>query len=231
MILDDKVLEGLGSKTLVELREIAKELKIKSITTYKKNELIEIINSKSKNEEKVNEETKEKNEDIKEDIKNRKENIERESIEKEVEYKSPTKSYNKKEIDTQNISQNQENRNQRNDYNKTTSVNDSNKSSNISNRMVRNNNKNYYMPKQVDESKIVDEFNTSKEDEVVGVLEILPDGFGFLRGSNYLSTEGDVYVSPSQIRRFNMKTGDKIKGITRHPKSGEKFRALLYVQK
>ena len=97
--------------------------------------------------------------------------------------------------------------------------------------MVRNNNKNYYMPKQVDESKIVDEFNTSKEDEVVGVLEILPDGFGFLRGSNYLSTEGDVYVSPSQIRRFNMKTGDKIKGITRHPKSGEKFRALLYVQK
>ncbi|EQJ21581.1 transcription termination factor Rho [Clostridioides difficile P15] len=229
--LDDKVLEGLGSKTLVELREIAKELKIKSITTYKKNELIEIINSKSKNEEKVNEETKEKNEDIKEDIKNRKENIERESIEKEVEYKSPTKSYNKKEIDTQNISQNQEHRNQRNDYNKTTSVNDSNKSSNISNRMVRNNNKNYYMPKQVDESKIVDEFNTSKEDEVVGVLEILPDGFGFLRGSNYLSTEGDVYVSPSQIRRFNMKTGDKIKGITRHPKSGEKFRALLYVQK
>lgn len=231
VFLDDKVLEGLGSKTLVELREIAKELKIKSITTYKKNELIEIINSKSKNEEKVNEETKEKNEDIKEDIKNRKENIERESIEKEVEYKSPTKSYNKKEIDTQNISQNQENRNQRNDYNKTTSVNDSNKSSNISNRMVRNNNKNYYMPKQVDESKIVDEFNTSKEDEVVGVLEILPDGFGFLRGSNYLSTEGDVYVSPSQIRRFNMKTGDKIKGITRHPKSGEKFRALLYVQK
>ncbi|HBG5344954.1 TPA: transcription termination factor Rho [Clostridioides difficile] len=232
LILDDKVLEGLGSKTLVELREIAKELKIKSITTYKKNELIEIINSKSKNEEKINEDIKEKNEDIREDIKNRKENIERESIEKEVEYKSPTKSYNKKEIDTQNISQSQENRNQRNDYSKITNVNDCNKSSNISNRMVRNNNnKNYYMPKQVDESKIVDEFNTSKEDEVVGVLEILPDGFGFLRGSNYLSTEGDVYVSPSQIRRFNMKTGDKIKGITRHPKSGEKFRALLYVQK
>nr|UWI49994.1 transcription termination factor Rho [Clostridioides difficile] len=236
LILDDKVLEGLGSKTLVELREIAKELKIKSITTYKKNELIEIINSKSKNEIKtndikVNEEIKEKNENIKEDIKNRKENIESESTEKEVEYKSPAKSYNKKEIDNQNISQSQDNRNQKNDYNKTSNTNDYNKASNTCNRMVRNNNKNYYMPKQVDESKIVDEFNTSKEDEVVGVLEILPDGFGFLRGSNYLSTEGDVYVSPSQIRRFNMKTGDKIKGITRHPKSGEKFRALLYVQK
>ncbi|MCC0645893.1 MULTISPECIES: transcription termination factor Rho [unclassified Clostridioides] len=247
LILDDKVLEGLGSKTLVELREIAKELKIKSITTYKKNELIEIINSKSKNEVKTNEikaneeiKDKDKNENIKEDMKNRKENIENESIEKEVEYKSPAKSYNKKEIDNQNISQSQDNRNQKNDYNKTSSTNDYNKTSstndynkasNTCNRMVRNNNKNYYMPKQVDESKIVDEFNTSKEDEVVGVLEILPDGFGFLRGSNYLSTEGDVYVSPSQIRRFNMKTGDKIKGITRHPKSGEKFRALLYVQK
>ncbi|MGO0884304.1 transcription termination factor Rho [Clostridioides difficile] len=236
LILDDKVLEGLGSKTLVELREIAKELKIKSITTYKKNELIEIINSKSKNEvkaneTKLNEEIKDKSENIKEDIKNRKENIESESIEKEVEYKSPAKSYNKKEIDNQNISQSQDNRNQKNDYNKTSNTNDYNKASNTCNRMVRNNNKNYYMPKQVDESKIVDEFNTSKEDEVVGVLEILPDGFGFLRGSNYLSTEGDVYVSPSQIRRFNMKTGDKIKGITRHPKSGEKFRALLYVQK
>ena len=63
-----------------------------------------------------------------------------------------------------------------------------------------------------------------------GVLEILPDGYGFLRGSNYLSTENDVYISPSQIRRFNMKTGDKILGITRPPKNGEKFRAILYVK-
>nr|MBP9499965.1 transcription termination factor Rho [Acetoanaerobium sp.] len=57
-----------------------------------------------------------------------------------------------------------------------------------------------------------------------------PDGYGFLRGSNYLSTENDVYISPSQIRRFNMKTGDKILGITRPPKNGEKFRAILYVK-
>lgn len=65
-----------------------------------------------------------------------------------------------------------------------------------------------------------------------GVLEILPDGYGFLRGRNYLSTDQDIYISPSQIRRFSMKTGDKIQGVTRPPKStGEKFRALLYVQK
>lgn len=64
---------------------------------------------------------------------------------------------------------------------------------------------------------------------VEGVLEVLPDGFGFLRSDNYLSGHKDVYVSPSQIRRFNLKTGDKINGKARQPKEGEKFSALIYV--
>ncbi|WP_242975152.1 transcription termination factor Rho [Anaerovirgula multivorans] len=63
-----------------------------------------------------------------------------------------------------------------------------------------------------------------------GVLEIHQDGYGFLRRENYLSSDSDIYISPSQIRRFNMRTGDKISGITRPPKSGEKFKALLYVK-
>ncbi|MDD4188881.1 MAG: transcription termination factor Rho [Eubacteriales bacterium] len=65
---------------------------------------------------------------------------------------------------------------------------------------------------------------------VEGVLEVLPDGYGFLRGDNYLSGPKDVYVSPSQIRRFGLKTGDEVKGKGRIPKEGEKFQALLYVQ-
>ncbi len=66
---------------------------------------------------------------------------------------------------------------------------------------------------------------------VSGVLEVLPEnGFGFLRGENYLSTPKDVYVSPTQIRRFNLKTGDKVSGIARPPKEEEKFPALIYVQ-
>ncbi len=68
------------------------------------------------------------------------------------------------------------------------------------------------------------------DDPVEGVLEVLPDGYGFLRSDNYLSGAKDVYVSPSQIRRFGLKTGDKIKGKGRIPKEGEKFQALLYVQ-
>jgi transcription termination factor Rho len=68
------------------------------------------------------------------------------------------------------------------------------------------------------------------DDPVEGVLEVLPDGYGFLRSDNYLSGAKDVYVSPSQIRRFSLKTGDKIRGKGRIPKEGEKFQALLYVQ-
>lgn len=70
----------------------------------------------------------------------------------------------------------------------------------------------------------------SKDDFVVeGILEVLADGFGFLRGENYLSTPKDVYVSPVQIRRFRLNTGDKVKGISRVPKETEKFPALIYV--
>lgn len=65
--------------------------------------------------------------------------------------------------------------------------------------------------------------------EVEGILEIAEGGFGFLRFHNFLTSEKDIYVSPSQIRRFNLKTGDKIRGITRRPNEGEKFGALLYV--
>jgi len=68
------------------------------------------------------------------------------------------------------------------------------------------------------------------DDPVEGVLEVLPDGYGFLRSENYLSGPKDVYVSPSQIRRFGLKTGDKLRGKGRIPKEGEKFQALLFVQ-
>jgi transcription termination factor Rho len=65
-----------------------------------------------------------------------------------------------------------------------------------------------------------------------GVLEVLPDGFGFLRSAtyNYLPSTDDIYVSPSQIRRFSLKTGDTVSGQVRPPKEGEKYFALLKVE-
>ncbi|MGI6177782.1 MAG: transcription termination factor Rho [Eubacterium sp.] len=65
--------------------------------------------------------------------------------------------------------------------------------------------------------------------EVTGILDVSDDGFGFLRFNNFLTSDKDIYVSPTQIRRFNLKTGDKIEGISRLPNEGERFGALLYV--
>ncbi len=67
--------------------------------------------------------------------------------------------------------------------------------------------------------------------EAAGILEVMPDGYGFIRSANYLPGENDVYVAPSQIRKFGLKTGDIIVGNTRVKTQGEKFSALLYVKK
>lgn len=66
--------------------------------------------------------------------------------------------------------------------------------------------------------------------EAHGILEVMPDGYGFIRCENYLPGENDVYVAPSQIRRFGLKTGDILRGNTRVKTQSEKFSALLYVK-
>lgn len=68
-------------------------------------------------------------------------------------------------------------------------------------------------------------------DSAHGILEVMQDGFGFIRCANYLPGENDVYVAPSQIRRFGLKTGDIVEGNTRIKTQSEKFSALLYVKK
>ena len=80
------------------------------------------------------------------------------------------------------------------------------------------------------EKKFLESKDVEQGGRADGILEVLPDGFGFLRSDNYQSGDRDIYISPSQIRRFNLRTGDRVTGITRAPKEGEKFQALLYVQ-
>lgn len=90
------------------------------------------------------------------------------------------------------------------------------------------------MPKEELIKHIIDlEQNPNKELEVEGVLEKLADGFGFLRSASfdYISGPDDIYVSPSQIRRFHLKTGDIVSGVIRKPKDNEKYFALLKVNK
>ena len=88
-----------------------------------------------------------------------------------------------------------------------------------------------------DEGEAIDEseesLKLSRTDRMTGagILEIMPDGYGFLRARNFMRGENDIYLSISQIRRFNLKTGDWIEGDMRKPKEGEKAGALLYVHK
>ena len=72
-------------------------------------------------------------------------------------------------------------------------------------------------------------YREEERPEVEGILELADGGFGFLRFNNFLTSDKDIYVSPTQIRRFGLRTGDKIRGITRLPNIGERFGALLYV--
>lgn len=79
----------------------------------------------------------------------------------------------------------------------------------------------------VDDKKDMDRFKTSQE----GILDVNPDGFGFLRTNHYLSGDNDIYVAANQIRRFNLRTGDKIVGKIRMTGENEKYDALLYVER
>lgn len=147
--------DDLQRKKLDELRQIAKNLEIKSITKYKKNELIDIILQNS---------AKEEPRDVK-------------------------------------------------------SSNDENNGFTLPETIA----------KRLPEKKY-ENIQSKETTEAAGILELHTDGYGFLRSQNYLSGDDDIYVSPSQIRRFNLGTGDKIFGITRPPKAGERYRALLYVK-
>lgn len=153
----------LTSKKLDELREIAKEVGVKSLTKYRKSELIDLIlmtENENQNEEEVELEQKPE-----------------EHIQKEH-----------KELPKEKLKRS--------------------------------------LPDKLKEDVDSEDVDTSE-----GILEIIDGGYGFLRCENYLSGNEDVYVSPSQIRRFNLRTGDKIFGVTRSAKLGEKYNALLFVKK
>ncbi len=83
------------------------------------------------------------------------------------------------------------------------------------------------------EEKVAEEIKEEENkasNEVHGVIEVLEDGFGFLRSENFLTGSDDCYVSPTFIRKFNLKTGDMIYGNTRPPREGERFNALIFIK-
>ena len=179
--------------TLVELRQKAKELKIKNVSKLKREELCKLL-SEQLNLQKLDQNLMDN-----------------------------TNNVNINQIDNNKVSNsNVDNQNNSKEAMASADSQSNNEEAKVTSDSQNNNN---------GETRVVGGYTlTSSNDSIAeGVLEILPDGYGFLRGQNYLSTPNDIYISPVQIRRFKLDNGDKIKGITRKPQEGEKFPALIYV--
>jgi len=174
--------------TLTKLKEVAKEIGIKNISKFKKDDLIEEILKVSPN-----------------------------SIEKEGVVLRESISPKPTTISTENV----EIKNSSNSYNKEKRI--------VEN--IKNSREDIKRDSDQEEKKERVKERINEASVVSGILEIQENNnFGFLRCKNYLTSSEDVYVSPSQIRRFNLRTGDEVQGKVREAKEGEKFKALLYVE-
>lgn len=234
----DKIYDLLKKESIIELRVIGKDLGVKSVTTFKKAKLLEKIMEKLDSDEqglialrkKLN---IEENDGVVEDFKEKVDFLlESNSIEENNKIEDE---HMKKIDDNKNIIKNDFNasnialkqfENQKNS--------NLNRQKLISNLNNDNNQGEYKNFNNVTDRKSTDTFfstppEMTEENKAEGVLEILPDGFGFLRGTNYLSTENDVYVSPNQIRKFGLKTGDFVTGVTKPENPNEKFKGLMYI--
>ena len=204
--------EKLKTLPLAELRELAKSQGIKGISTMKKADLIDVLCEAAEQKE-----TKEEAPAPVEKAPAAQEN----SAPRQNEPAPARQSYNRN-IRT-NVSSSSPRMENRNDS-KNDMRNDNRTDNRTDNRqpVMRSENKVDITPQELQE---LDSGMLAE-----GILEVMPDGFGFIRCENFLPGENDVYVAPSQIRRFNMKTGDVIQGSRRVKTATEKFAALLYVK-
>ncbi|MGL5616895.1 MAG: transcription termination factor Rho [Sarcina sp.] len=220
--------------TLVELKEVAKELGLKNLSKKKKSEIVEEILEVKKIQE-----TKETSNSTTRGIEKNGVILREKIAPKNKEEVSKVEPVNNRN-NYQGYQNNNQERNNNQGYQNNYQERNNNQGSYQNNYQERNNNQNSnYQNNNQERSNERTEEKKEKFKELVntsnsaiGVLEILePNNFGFLRCRNYLTGEGDIYVSPSQIRRFNLRTGDKVEGKIREPKEGEKFKALLFVEK
>ncbi|MGN2339600.1 transcription termination factor Rho [Clostridium cagae] len=228
-----QVYEGM---TLVELKDIAKKLEIKNISKYKKNELIDEILKKSPNtvekegvilREKISSKVRNDNNSVSSTT-NNKTNFNNNTVNNNG-FNNNNSSFNNNNSSFNNNSSNNNNsfNNGNRSFNNSINVSNNVNNNNSDNKVDAKNNEENPALKQEKLNNMINESNSAK-----GILEILENNnFGFLRCKNYLTSSEDIYVSPSQIRRFNLRTGDEVQGKIREAKEGEKFKALLFVEK
>lgn len=200
--------EKLQTLSLVVLKDLAKSKGLKRVSTMKKSELIEAI-LEAHTEDELQENT-EKEAAVEHNA------VKSAAVKSEaVPVKPEPKQEHVRETDNQNR------RPQQND--------NSNNYAHKRNDVHRNENTNHERPKE----PLKQDYDPSlvdKESAAEGILEVMQEGYGFIRCENFLPGENDVYVSPVQIKRFGLRTGDIIEGAKRVKSQGEKFSALLYIK-
>ncbi len=191
--------------SLAELRAIAKENELRGISALKKKELMELL------EQKLGDLKVEKNE----------KDEERQKTMTRLTEKNTEELEEKKQPRRENRNNNEEGKLKNSGMYSGNFHNTSYTASNAPDTQERGKNISNLNPNDIS--------SLDSGEMANGILEVLPDGYGFIRCANYLPGENDVYVSPAQIRRFNLKTGDILCGNTRIKTQGEKFSALLFV--
>ena len=211
--------------TLLQLKAYAKEKGIRGVSTLKKNQLIErIIASENKSIQTKAEESikSEKNTTSENGIKTEKNAKSENGIKTEGEPKAEKRVKTEENSKTEdNIRKTQQKPQESEKKEKVYHHNDRENGNSVNSA----NDENAGKENKKSELSSLDSGNMAD-----GILEVMPDGYGFIRCENYLPGENDVYVSPSQIRRFNLKTGDILVGNIRIKTQNEKYSALLYVQ-
>lgn len=202
----------LKTMSLIELRAVAKENGLKGISTLKKKELIELLEKNlgdSKTEKREKDEKKQKT--MIKPIEKKTEELEEKKFIKKEEKNEEGKLKNSG-MYTSNL--------------RNTSYTANNTSDSVEKKTPSSNNN---VSQSIANINLNDISSLDSGEMANGILEVMPDGYGFIRCANYLPGENDVYVSPAQIRRFNLKTGDILCGNTRIKTQAEKFSALLFV--
>lgn len=222
--------EKYESLSVAVLRELAKTRGIKNTSTMKKAQLVDAMLSEDKNEEKQEENSANGSEvQAEKKVSRRKENTRTENVRTDSENRGESTS----RTDSENRGESTSRTESGNRMENTNRIENGNRVE----RSYRTENGNRSEEGRQDSGK-TDARSLKSSDEASeldsgvkahGILEVMPDGYGFIRSENYLPGEHDVYVSPSQIRRFNLKTGDIITGNTRVKTQSEKFSALLYI--
>lgn len=236
--------EDYGKMTLIQLRELAKKNNIKGITGMKKQELIDVLKADLHTKQEGVAETVPVEPVQKTELQEKKKEVQEtaEKIIPSVTESSTRTNYNTAPKPYQGATKPQNQINQIYQKNQT-SVYATGRNNNHTNGNTAYGKTDHEAPEQqksaekkevpsmlqgtnltMEEAEHLDSGETKK-----GILEVMPEGFGFIRCDNFLPGDNDVYVSPAQIRRLNLKTGDIVSGNTKIRTQSEKFSALLYV--